>query len=281
MMAPDTVADLVARLPGPDSRSVKGAEGKAAMERTLAAILEGGQERVAALADLLAAPGAGDDSKARYALGALAVLVCRPPHRKHRPVLAEALASALAKDRSAEVKAFIVRQLQTAGGKEATAALGRLLTDRDLCEPAAQALLAIRQGAAEQFRAALGKAEGGRRLTIVQALGVLRDGQSAGALRGLVSDEDRDTRLAAAWALASMGDASSVDALLKAADSKTPYERIKGAQACLLLAERLGETGRDKEARKVYRHLRETRTGDAERYVREAAERGLAAREEK
>jgi hypothetical protein len=281
MRASDKAAGLIDRLPGPDSRSVKGDAGKAEMERGLIEIVKGGRDRVVEVVDLLVPPSKGDDGKARYALGALAVLVCQPAHRKHRAVFAEALASALEKDRPAEVKAFIVRQIQTAGGKNVTAALGKLLADRDLCEPAAQALLAIRHGAAEQFRAALGKVEGGQRLTVVQALGVLRDGKSAGALRKLVADRDRDTRLAAVWALANMGDAASVGVLLKAADGKTPYERIKATQACLLLAERLGAAGRSAEARKVYGHLKDTRSEDAEKYVREAAERGLKGREEK
>jgi HEAT repeat protein len=176
------------------------------------------------------------------------------------------------------VKSFIVRQLQVCGGKEVAAALGKLLADRDLCEPATQALLAIEQGAAGQFRSALAKAEGAQRLTVVQALGVLRDGKSAGQLHKLVKDEDRDTRLTALWALGNMGDAGSVDVLLKAADVKTPHERIKATQACLLLAERLRAAGRDSEARKVYKHLKETRTGEAEKYVRDAAERALASK---
>jgi HEAT repeat protein len=277
MKPSEKVADLVGQLPGPDTRSVKGTEGKAEMERTLTKVLEGGRDSIVELAGLLVAPGSGDDSKARYALHALAVMVCQGAGRKHRPVFSEALAGTLEKDRPADVKAFIVRQLQVAGGKEVTAALGKLLGDRELCEPAAQALLAIRSGAAEQFRTALAKVEGGQRLTVVQALGVLRDSKSAADLRKLI-DRDRDTRLAALWALGNMGDAGSVDVLLKAADVKVPHERIKATQACLLLAERLRAAGRDGDARRVLQHLKDTRTEDAEKYVREAAERGLAGK---
>src|SRR4051812_6866587 len=179
MNAAEKLTALVEKVPGPDSRSVKGVEGKAELERVLAEIIKGGRDSVVELAGLLVAPGKGDDSKARYALHALAVFVCHGANRKHRPTFAEALASTLEQDRPEEVRAFIVRQLQVAGGKEVTAALGRLLADRELCEPAAQALLAIRTGAAEQFRSALAKVGGKQRLTIVQALGVLRDGKSA------------------------------------------------------------------------------------------------------
>ena len=43
--------------------------------RTLTAILQGGRESVVGVADLLTEAGKGDDSKARYALHALAVQV--------------------------------------------------------------------------------------------------------------------------------------------------------------------------------------------------------------
>jgi hypothetical protein len=91
-------------------------------------------------------------------------------------------------------------------------------------------------------------------------------------------------RLIAAWALARAADARSADALLKLADAQPAengpsMERVKAASACLLLAERLAAAGNKEVATDVYRHLRSTRQADAERHVREAAERALAALE--
>jgi HEAT repeat protein len=163
-----------------------------------------------------------------------------------------------------------------AGGKEVVGALGKLLADGELYEYAALALLAIQDGAAEQFRKALPGSAGKRRLTVVQALGVLRDASSAGALKKLAGDPDRDTRLAALWALAKVGDPSAADVLIKAADAEG-YERTQATKACLVLAERLLAAGRKAEAARVYTYLRDSRTGPAERYVRDAATRGLAA----
>src|SRR5262249_34827274 len=157
---------------------------------------------------LLIEPGArGDDSKARYALHALALRVCAAKDEKQRAAYSESLASTLDGKRPKAVQAFVIRQLQVAGGKEVAGALGKLLTDEDLCDPAAQALLAIRSGAAEQFRASLPKASGKARLNIVHALGTLRDKESVEQLRKLATDKDRDLRLTVLWSLANSGDA--------------------------------------------------------------------------
>src|SRR5262249_12162343 len=143
-----------------------------------------------------------------------------------RRAFTEALVSTLGGDRPKDVQAFVVRQVQLVGGREAVPALAQLLTDEALCDDAALAPAALKGGAAEPLQAALGRATGRPRLAIIQALGVLRDRAAAETLRKLVVDPDRDTRLAAGWALANGGDAGAAELLLKAADADG-YERIK------------------------------------------------------
>jgi HEAT repeat protein len=268
------LTDLVASLVVPDRNARAASVDKAAIDKTLTTILAGGKDNLVALVDMLVVPGKGDDSKARYALHALALRVCAARDDKGRRTYSEALASTLDGKRPREVQGFVVRQLQVAGGKEVTPALGKLLTDDELSESAVQALLAIKSGAAEQLRAALPKSAGKTRVGIIQALGILRDTESAAAVRKLAADKDRDTRLTALWALANAGDSGSVDTLIKATSSEG-YERIKSASACLLLAQRLTASGNRKEAARLYTHLRDKFTADNEEHVREAAKRGL------
>ncbi len=111
---------------------------------------------------------------------------------------------------------------------------------------------------------------------MVQALGVLKDAPSLAALRAATSDEDRDTRLAAGWALANIGDIGAVDLLIKATGAES-WERVQAVKNGLLLAENLTAAGKKPEAAKIYRHLHDSRTDVKEKYVREAALRGLAA----
>ena len=270
------LAALVDRLPDPDERGMLTNIDKEVVDNVISEIHKGGRKSIRGLIDTFVEPGAGDDVKPRYALHCLAVYVCNLNDERQRRAFAKALASQLGGDRPKAVQGYVVRQLQVSGGQEVAPALGQLLRDEELCEYAAQALVAIGDGAAEQLRTALPQARGKCRLTIVQNLGVVRDAKSVSALKEAVGDEDREVRLAAAWALANIGDAGFVDVLLEAADAKSVYERIKATQACLVLAEKLLSAGRKNEAVKIYNHLRDTRTGPAEQYIRDAAEKGLA-----
>jgi len=276
MTIPEKLKDLVDRMPNPDQRGMLTTDvDKEKIERAVAAIHDGGREYVVALIGMLVPPGQGDDAKAHYALHCLANHVLKIRDENARRQFAETLAAQLG-DRPKGVQAFLCQELQWAGRSEACAALGKLLTDEDLSAPAAMALVAIRDGAAEQFRAALPAARGKCRLQVVQGLGAAGDKQSAGALREALNDPDREVRLAAGWGLGRMGDASSVDTLLKAADVEPGWERIQATKHCLVLAEKLLAAGKKTEARRVLAHLRDTRTDPGEAYVRQAAEKALA-----
>jgi len=268
----------VNKMPNPDQRGMYCTDiDKEKIEVAIRAILQGGRDNIIGVIDMLVEPGKGDDVKAHYALHCMALHVCKLDNNRPRRRFSRTLASQLGGDRPKEVQKYLVRELQIAGGGEAVEALGKLLVDEDLCEPAAQALVAIGDGAAEQLREALPRAKGKCRLTILQNLGVVGDAESVSALKSVVSDNDREVRIAAVWALANIGDAGSVNVLQKAADKAEGWERTQATKACLLLAEKLGAAGKKSEATGIYKHLRDTRTDPAERYVSEAAKTGLAA----
>ena len=271
-MKPEQLAALVAKFPAPSPLDGKLAEpDKAAMDAALAELVRGGREAVTGLVGLLARSG---DNRIRHALHALATHVSGLKDEGKRREFAETLADTLGGKSPPEVRQFVVRTLQLVGGPEMAAVLGGQLLDPTCGEDAVLALVAIRTGAAEQFRAALGKTTGKQRVAIVQALGVLRDATAAETLKPLVTDGDRDVRLAAGWALAQIGDVASTDALLKAAEA-TGYERIQATNSCLLLAENLLAAGKKADATRIYTRLLNTRTDPSDSHVREAASRGL------
>lgn len=276
MTTQDKLAELVEKVPALDKRGTFTGLPWEEMLPVFDGVIELGREGVAGVVAMLKDVDDGSDYKARYVLHGLAQYAGRPGKEAARTMLAGALASQLGGDRPKGAQGFVARQLHVMGGKEAAPALGKLLADPDLAEYAAQALLAIRAGAAEEFRKALPDLKGAQRLTAIQALGVIGDAESTEALRKAAADESAEVRLAAVWALARIGDAGAVDLALKAADVAEPvFERIKATSNALLLAEKLLAAGKKAEAAKIYGRLKETRTDASEAYVRDAAQEGL------
>ena len=274
------VAALADKMPDPGGGTLTGPEwdhAAAACEE----VLKGAPASVAKLAGMLHEHKPGEeikDFKPRYLLHVLAVHVCRTGDDAKRRQYAEALASTLADDRPNEPRGYLVRQVQACGGPEVAPALGKLLADDDLCDSAAMALQAVGgDAAANELRAALPGATGRRRMAIAQALGALRDARATDALKQAAGDADPQVKLVALWALANAGDPAAAETLTAAADAMSGFDRVRATDACLLLAENLLAAGRKGEAANVYAHLRDTRTGDAERQTRDAAERGLKA----
>jgi HEAT repeat protein len=274
------VAALVLRMPDsdePGKTSKFTGPDPAEAAKVFEEILAGGADAVADLIGLIrdTADPAFKDYRAQYVLHGLALHAGGPGNEEGRKALAAALTAALDRDIPKVVKAIVIREIQVIGGPEAVAPLGARLADDDLADPAAQALLAIGQGAAEEFRRALPGAKGKTRVTIVQALGVLRDKRAGSALRDAAGEKDAAVRMAAVWALARIADPGSVDVVVLASGAEDGWERTQAVKACLLLAERLAADKVVEEARRIYVHLRDTRKDPKDEYIRRVAEIGL------
>jgi HEAT repeat protein len=262
------LAGIMAKLPNGDL---------AVATAAYADLVKLGPQGIKDLAALIVEPGAMDDSKARTAFHGLAMYVSRPGADAERKMFSETVAGLLGGKAPNSVKSFYLTQLRLAGLPDAAPAIGGLLLNDELCDYAAQALVSIGpEAAAPALRQALAKAQGKCRLTIIQNLGVVRDAQAGPELLKCVADSDREVRLAALWALADIGDAAATDAILKAVGAESVYERAKAADAALLLAQRLAEAKKAKEAEQIYRTLWKTHTGEKDRHIRCAAVRGLA-----
>ncbi|UCF34987.1 MAG: HEAT repeat domain-containing protein [Phycisphaerales bacterium] len=276
------VAALVERLPSSDRA---GEESKFTgphpdeAKRIILEVLKGGLDSVRELLGLVrdSTDSAYRNFKADYLLHCLAGYVSRSGNEELRRELARLIASRIGREEpSKRLRAYFIRELQAVGGQEVVRQLAEQLQDDDLCATAVQALVAIGGEAAARLRLALRESRGRNRMAIVQALGVLQDGESVPALIEAAGQRNRRVRMAAVWALANIGDSRAVNAVMKAGDTENVWERIQATKACLVLAEKLLAGGRKGEARKIYSHLRETRNNPAERYVTEAAAKALS-----
>lgn len=201
-------------------------------------LIAGGPDMISELIGLVGQEfGDPSGAMAKYALHATALYAGRPGKDEARKAVAEALAGQLAGRHSDEMKAFVIRQLQFCGRSEESGALASFLGDKRLCEPATQALVSIGgDKSAAALRKALGSAAGRSRVTLLNAVGRLKDAGSVPLARKLAGDADRDVRLAALYALGNIGDAESSATLLAAARGKDSYERTQALDACFLLA---------------------------------------------
>ena len=231
-----------------------------------------GPEGIANVCGMLTPPAAGGDTKVRYALNALTWYAHRPGKEAEATMYAGVLLKALGAASDNEVKAFLIRQLHLLESKDAVPALGKLLSDSRLCEPATQALLAIEtREAAAVLAKALPSAKGKNLVTIVKALGELREPSVVTAIAGHARSEDTTLRRTALFALANIGDPSSEKILAQAAEVKPSYERSKVTSMYLLYAGRLADQGRKKDCARICRSLIKARAATGEEHLQSAA----------
>jgi len=244
---PASPAPLLARFP---------ADNAADRDAVCAEILKLGPAAVEGICAGVLPPGTGDDGAARFALNGLAVYVTGSQAEDQRVLFARAVAASLGRAADREVKAFLISQLQLAGGAESVKPLAAYLIDERLAGPAARALVAI--GGKESdaaMVAALDRAPGAAKLALIQALGEARSAEAAKKLLMYAESADADLRQPALAALAAIGDPAAGPVLAKARVAASPHERAQAPSLYLLFARRLVETGRTADGLAVAREL--------------------------
>jgi HEAT repeat protein len=198
-----TEQELLSRLPARD-----------AVESRLvcALLLESAPKSVMDLCAGLDTLKPGSDAKVRYALSGLTDFATLPGHQAERAEYTAALCAALGSMRTPLAQAFVIQQLQLAGGKESVPTLSRFLTDQNLCEPAVQALLSIHTpDVSARMLDAVRQADGSRRITLVKALGELHSRDIVPDLLTWAKGDDSGLRDASLAALAAIGDPRSAE----------------------------------------------------------------------
>ena len=196
------------------------------------------------------------DGKVCSALYGLVHAVCRPGNEDVRKMVVGVFGDVLGSDASIAAKAHLIEELRTVGRQESVGPVGALLTEPKLCEPAAQTLVSISGAeAAAALRKALPMVQGSERVTVIYALGRLRDRAAVTVLLKEAGSADSAVRQAAVFALAGTGDPSAGAVLRKAAAAKDADERDHARHCLLRFARRLAETGNKKEAITVCRDV--------------------------
>jgi HEAT repeat protein len=257
------VASLLSRFP---------ASSFAQRDALCAEVLELGPAGVAAVLARALPPGKEDDSKARFAVGALVACAGRPGAERERALVARALVDAADAARDADLASFFLSQVELVGKDESVRPLARFLADERLAGPASRALVTIGgPRASKALLDALGKAPLGARPAIVQALGKARVREAVPRLLPLAQSEDEGLRQAALFALANLGDPAAGPVLSRTRVAASHRERAQAPSLYLLHARRLAENGRTAEAVAAARAVLQGYTGaDESRHAAEA-----------
>ena len=139
------LAALVEQMPDPDNRGMYCTDiDKEKIDTAIAKIYEGGKRSILGLIDMLVEPGKGDDVKAHYALHCLGTHICNIKDKNAIRQYGATLASQIGGDRPKGVQIYLIQEIQAFAGKEAIKALSALAGDKDLAQPVAMALAAIK-----------------------------------------------------------------------------------------------------------------------------------------
>lgn len=172
-----------------------------------------------------------------------AYLVTKAGNEALRKKASATYCNALITNPDIENKAFLISLLEICGTEKAVPVLKQHLLHKRLGDPAARALISIGSPEAKvALLAALRKAKGNNRVTLIAAVGQLRYYGAVDELTVLTDSKELPIRRAALQALANVGDADS-EPVLAAAAAKSQYKADStGATAAYLLyAQRLAQ----------------------------------------
>jgi hypothetical protein len=215
-----------------------------------------GEPGLAAIVKQIVPAAAGTDTAARFALNAVAVYASRSAEPK-RALAERALVEGLNASPDVEVRTFLLSQLGIVGREAAVKAATPLLADAPLVEPATQLMLKVKSPAAgAALLAAVDKATGPARVTLVKALGNLGVSGAAPKLAAFADTPDAALRRAALAGLARIASPDSAAVLLAAAKKAGfGYEPGNATGALLEYATQLGVKGSRGAAEKVCRQV--------------------------
>ncbi len=229
------VADLLMKLPATNS---------ADLQNLMEELASYGEPAITALASNLVAPGKGNDAASRYAISGLAIFAAREGG-KLAETSSRALSEAISRATDAEVKDFLLQELQFVADDNAIPVVSKLLTDKRLSDPAVRVLIRIgSESAAKALAAALPGATTAQQANVVTALGDLRYAPAAAALRNLAATPDPLLKKVVLRALAEIGDPSSEQLLAaEAQKSGFSFEPVDAMGSYLLFLKRTAENG--------------------------------------
>ena len=258
------IADLYATLPAQNSELLN-----AGMEE----ISNMGEDGYATMIGGMAAEGKGNNALLEYAVGGYSAYASKTGHESAKKMSINAYCKALSKLSDNKNKSFIISQLELVGDDSAIPCLQVFLTDVQLADPAARALVKINSPASRNaLLTGLAKAKGSAQQVIVNALGNSRLKDAARPVQVIAATANQDLKKIALYALANIADPSSEKIMTEEAlKSGFQYENTNATASALLYAEMLLKDGNNTLSGKIAESFLKQTTADYQVGIRSAA----------
>jgi HEAT repeat protein len=230
------VADLLAQLPSKDA---------AYTEKLMNDMLSLGDAGIKQICRQIIPIGAGDDTKARFAVESLSRYLSKSGLEKERSGWEKICISYVTDQKDYTVKDFFMKQLQMAGGDASVEAVKIYLSDKNLCSPAVAVITAAGGSQAEKVLSeSLKNKELPCAASVMNSLAAIKSSVATDEFIYWAGSEDKAIRAAAFNALASTGDPKAYPVLSKSArQASYNWEQSGATEALLKFARATGEKG--------------------------------------
>jgi HEAT repeat protein len=242
------IAGLLAQMPAKDATT---------LQKNMGDVASLGEDGYVTLIKGLTAAGNESNAPIEYTVGGFSAYVTKTGNESLRKMSVSAYSKALPKLADKKNKSFIISQFDVVGKDDAINCLQGYLTDDELADPAARALVKINSPASKSaLLNALSHANGTARLFIIEALGDSRYRLAAAPINKLAGSNDPATVKVALYALAQIAAPSSEPVLAAAADkSGYKYEKTNASGAYFRYAENLLKSGNTILVHKIANHI--------------------------
>ncbi len=232
-------------------------------DRVMEEMISLGMEGLQQFANMIVPPGTGDDTRARFALGSLALYVGQSGHDEGRKLLTGLFNDVLISNTDKEVKAFFLYHLSFFSDEDCVESVSALLGDDRLYEPAINVLVSMKDHAGmHALKIAVPGLKGKNQMRAVIALGEYQAACALNDITALAGSGDKDMEQAVLFALAEIADPSSLKLLGDAAkNAGYKKENTRAVASYVRYAERLAENGDLELSEKICRALIKKATG--------------------
>ncbi|MCF6296985.1 MAG: DUF1080 domain-containing protein [Flavobacteriaceae bacterium] len=258
------VADILAQLP---------TKNLAHSDKLMQQIINLKSEGVLQFCDMLVPPGAGNDTKARFAIESVAIYSGGRENTINNSVVEDALLKAIEKASNPQIRAFLIRRLIHCGTNASVTALSTYLSDNELYKPALASLTSIGTlGASKAIFDAIKSTNIKIQSNLIDALGKLRYLPAVEVINKFSSSDNHEEKKSSLMALAEISSEISHTTLYNAAKrSNFNLDDSKAIIAYIHYGKRLSEEGNKALSSEVAENLLENCNSKNQLHYRSAA----------